>query len=113
METSDIATQHAHRLLITSTLPPWKRRDCRDEAPGPVPVWTGLADPPAIGSQVNVRLNRLGPGTVTAYAVHEGYLGVMVRIDDAVRPDWHRQQNPDNAPSLVFGAEIAASLPAQ
>ena len=58
-----------------------------------------------------MRLNRLGPGTVTAYAVHDGYPGVMVRLADASRPDWHRQHNPDNAPSLVFGGELAASLP--
>lgn len=113
METSDIDTQRPRRLLTTSTLPHWKRRESCGETPGLTPLWTGPADPPAIGDEVNVRLNQLGPGTVTAYAVHEGYLGVMVRLDDASRPDWHRQQNPANLPSLAFGAEIAYNLPAK
>jgi hypothetical protein len=38
------------------------------------------------------------------------YLGVMVRLDEATRPDWHKKQNPENQPALAFGAEIMPIL---
>ncbi len=112
MVNSVIAAQRPSSLFITATLPLWKRRESPAEKPETVPLWTGQVDPPPIGARVHVRMNRLGPGTVTAYAVYEGYLGVMVRMDEPTRPDWHRLQNPENLPGLLSGVEIdAAPLP--
>lgn len=113
MANSDSNAQFSSSLLIIDTLPPWKQREFRGEIPSTLPLWSGQADPPAIGARVHVRINSLGFGTVTAYAVHEGYLGVMVRIDESNRPDWHRQQNPENLPGLLYGAEINTKPPAE
>lgn len=93
------------KLEVTKELPTW-RPNQKNATPGPVPLWSGKAIPPAIGARVRVRINNCGPGVVTAYAVYEGYLGLMVQLDDSTRPEWHRKQNPDNPTALVFGAEI-------
>lgn len=92
--------------VVTSMLPSYRKR-IGDEVPYDTALWTNRADPPAWGSEVTVRLNKLGAGKVTGYYVVEGYLGVMVQLNDATRPDWHRRQNPENTPSVVFGAELA------
>lgn len=93
-------------MLVTDQLPKYQRRDSKDERPYHMALWTGAGDPPALLSRVNIRINGIGPGTVTGYAVCDGYLGVMVRADDATRPDWHKSQNPQNDPGIVFGVEL-------
>ena len=89
----------------TPLLPVFKRRE-GSERPYRHALWSGKGEPPAVGSRVTLSINALGAGTVTGYAVEGGYLGVMVRVDDETRPDWHRKQNPENQPSLAFGAEL-------
>lgn len=60
---------------------------------------------PKLGDRVTVTMNGLGAGTVVAYFVEHGFLGVQVRLDQ--RPDWHIRQNGSHHPhALVFGAEI-------
>lgn len=70
------------------------------------PHWSGKNPPPKVGDTVTVKLNRLGPGIVTAYMVHDGYLGVMVQLTGE-RELWHINNNPNNEPSLIFGRELA------
>lgn len=101
--------------IISEELPAWKPRGfgCSNllvHVPGEHPMWSGVGCPPTIGERVVVRMNGCGPGVVVAYAVHEGYLGLMVRLDEETRPDFCRNQNPSNRPSLVFGAELQPSL---
>jgi hypothetical protein len=91
--------------VIVHSLPVFKRRE-GDERPYRHALWSGAGEPPAVGSRVIVRINGIGPGTVTGYAVEGGYLGVMVQADEATRPDWHKKQNPSNGPAIVFGAEL-------
>ena len=89
----------------TPMLPVFKHRE-GTERPYRHALWTGKGEPPAVGSRVTISINSIGAGTVTGYAVDGGYLGVMVAIDDATRPDWHKKQNPENKPALVFGTEL-------
>lgn len=73
-------------------------------------LWAGVGEPPGLGEKVFVRVNDLGYGTVTGYAVQGGYLAVMMQADEATRPAWHRAQNPDNIPALAFGTELRPKL---
>lgn len=69
--------------------------------------WSATFDPPAIGTEVIVRINAIGRARVTGYATYGGYLGVMVYPLDP--PAWWIQQNglpSPERPSLVYGAEI-------
>lgn len=74
---------------------------------GPLPKWSGAKPPPAIGDQITIAINSIGPAIVTSYATYEGWLGVMAYPLNP--PEWWVKQNgtpsPDNA-SLVFGVEI-------
>lgn len=100
-----------NEVRITEEMPSWKFRvmdeNGEPEMPGEIALWSGAGDPPAVGDAVVVRMNQCGPGVVTGYLVQAGYLGVLVKLDEATRPDWHRKQHPDNRPSLAFGAELA------
>lgn len=69
------------------------------------PFWAGKERPPAIGTRVQVTFNGFGAGTVEAYFIEEGFLGVQVRVD--AQPDWHIRQGGTN-PIHVFGTEIKA-----
>lgn len=88
-----------------SVLPVYKHR-ALGEMPYSIALWDGKNTPPAVGEQVYLKLNNLGLGTVTGYAVEDGYLGLMVKIEDAARPQWHKDHNPTNRASIAFGREI-------
>ena len=88
-------------------LPVFKHRQ-GDERPYRHALWSGIGEPPAVGTRVTISVNGIGPGTVTGYAVQGGYLSAMVLADDATRPEWHKKQNPSNEPFIVFGAELKA-----
>jgi hypothetical protein len=50
-------------------------------------------------------MNSLGLAIVVRYAVQDGYLGVLVKLESP--PDWHVKQNfGRKGDSLVFGPEI-------
>lgn len=92
-------------LVVVGSAPVYRKREA-DELPSDLALWTGRGDLPAFGSEVVIRVNGIGRGDVVGYAVDSGFLGVMVKAHEATRPLWHRNQNPDNAPALVFGAEL-------
>jgi hypothetical protein len=80
-----------------------------DQAPKSGPVWwSGKLPPPELGSRVTIRMNGFGPGTVVAFFVEYGYLGIEVKVD--TRPDWHIKQNKGRPESecnpMVFGSEL-------
>jgi hypothetical protein len=70
------------------------------------PMWSGEKPPPAVGEIVKANFNNLGAGEVLRYFVHEGYLGVIVRLADP--PEFFEKQNGGNVPAHLFGAEICA-----
>jgi hypothetical protein len=93
---------------LLSALPAW-RPYAKGAEPHPelAPLWglsSGFAEPPAIGSRVDILINGFGPGVVLSYFVEAGFLGVAVRPD--VRPAWHVRQSPERNVALVFGAEV-------
>jgi len=96
---------HLGDLLVTDQLPAWKPCESGDK-PYDLPLWTGAGDPPPIGSKVTVAINDVGPGLVTGYAIQRGWLAVMVQADEDTRPFWHRKENPENRPTIAYGAEI-------
>lgn len=93
-------------FVVIDQLPVWRQAQPK-EAPHDQALWTGTMPPPAIGSRINIKLNNVGPATVTGYVVSDGYLGVMARADEETRPKWHKDHNPDNKPGMAFGCEIA------
>lgn len=95
---------------VTDLLPNWRRKDVAHSTPYDVALWSALQDPPPIGAKVFVTVNNCGPGRIAGYMVMGGFLGVMVRLDEETRPDWHKKQNPTNEPSLAFGSEIVPIL---
>lgn len=90
-------------LLRLSALPKYTTDLSRKD----LPKWSGSEPVPAIGDDVVIRFNRIGPGKVVGYGVESGYLGLMVYPLEP--PQWWVEQNgnpsPDNA-SLTFGAEV-------
>lgn len=80
-----------------------------DQAPADgLPKWSGADKPPAIGEVVEVRINRCGLAEVVGYFVHEGWLGVRVKLQNP--PDWYVKQNGGNVLGHVYGAEIRQLL---
>lgn len=108
--TLPIRIEHnAGGLKLVDTPPKWVYNTPK-VPPHRTALWSGVGDPPKVGTTVGVRMNGLGTAKVMGYAVHDGYLGVMVRIDEATRPDWHKKQNPDNPVAILFGAELSETL---
>lgn len=109
--TLPVRIQHNEGGVIPTTiLPKFEIRTKNDQKPYLDALWSGVTQPPAVGTPVQVTVNGIGPGVVTGYAVEGGWLGVMVQADEATRPAWHKEQNPTNAPSLVFGMEMKFTM---
>lgn len=69
--------------------------------------WSGSYPIPQIGQRVQIKINKLGAGTVESYFVEGGYLGVTVRLDDP--PEWKIRQHKGTKHEgigMVFGIEI-------
>jgi len=63
--------------------------------------------PPPVGSKVMVRINSLGEAEVKGYFSQEGFLGLLVVLDNA--PEWYVKQNGDaKKVGHVFGPEVRA-----
>lgn len=72
--------------------------------------WSGRQDPPAVGAKVHCYMNKLGSGTVLAYFVEYGWLGVLVQLDK--NPAWRRKQlNGNNPPAHLFGIDLEPREP--
>jgi hypothetical protein len=72
-------------------------------------IWAGKDgfQPPPVGSKVMVRMNGLGAAEVKGYFSQEGYLGLLVVMDNA--PEWYVKQNGDaKKVGHVFGPEVKA-----
>jgi hypothetical protein len=76
---------------------------------GDVALWSGLADPPAVGTRVRVTMNGLGPGTVRGYFTESGWLGLHVELE--APPAWWVKQNTGRTGrkrwACLFGVEVA------
>ena len=91
-------------------LPEWMPHDTTEVAPGEPPRWSGtgeLSAPPALGSAVVIRMNRIGPAEVTGYFFQGGFLGVYATPHEP--PDWWLKQMAGASgrrDAMVFGAEL-------
>lgn len=95
------------KIVILDKLPAYRkpvRQEGQPPAAGDLPIWSGADLPPAIGAEVDLRINRCGLATVLAYFVHEGYLGIQAQLKNP--PDWYVRQNGRSTPCHAFGAEI-------
>jgi hypothetical protein len=111
-----MTTQKIANAFYLPVLPPFAapERDTPDGDVtnyGPAALWSGIGDPPTLGSRVLVTMNGLGSGTVKAYFVESGWLGVHVDLDSP--PEWWVKQNVRyhgrQRWATVFGAEVGAS----
>jgi hypothetical protein len=64
---------------------------------------------PKIGQRVKIKMNGLGDGTVVAYFVEYGFIGVEVKADQL--PEWMIKQRINHGrsledPCMVFAIEI-------
>jgi hypothetical protein len=65
---------------------------------------------PQLGERVAILINELGAGAVVGYYQEYGWLGLIIRLDQA--PEWHRFVNKGlrwEGHALVFGLEIVVS----
>ena len=66
--------------------------------------WVTTKPIPAVGSEVNVKINGIGRSKVLKYFVEHGFIGLLVQPQDP--PAWYLKQNGDD-PCHVFPAEVA------
>lgn len=91
----------------TPELPAWGPHITNGETsklPEGVTRWSNASPPPGIGDVVRVRINAIGPATVTGYFVESGFLGVIVKPHSP--PEFYTKQNGGAVPGHSFGAEI-------
>ena len=67
-------------------------------------TWFNANPPPAIGAKVRANFNKLGTGEVVGYFVEDGFLGLLVTLDNP--PDWHVKQNGRGVKAHLFGPEF-------
>jgi hypothetical protein len=70
-------------------------------------IWGGKDGfvPPPVGEKIIVRINSLGEAEVKGYFSQDGFLGLLVVLDNA--PEWYVKQNGDaKKVGHVFGPEV-------
>jgi len=98
----------SEELKFYKVVPAYVKYVANNEEPKPegVNLWSGDKEPPAIDSEVRIKINGIGMAKVVEYAVMEGWLGVMALPLDP--PAWLLKQSGNKiAPSIVFGCEIS------
>ena len=66
-------------------------------------AWGSDKPIPAVGSEVNVKINGIGRSKVLKYFVEYGFIGMLVQPFDP--PAWYIKQNGADEPCHVFPAE--------
>tara|TARA_B100001778_G_C18243692_1_gene474585 strand:+ start:148 stop:495 length:348 start_codon:yes stop_codon:yes gene_type:complete len=65
--------------------------------------WVSSKPIPAVGSEVEVKMNSIGRSTVLKYFVEYGFVGLIVQPQNP--PTWYIKQNGADEPCHVFPAE--------
>ena len=73
--------------------------------------WSNPLPVPAVGAQVTVLINNLGPATVRGYLQQDGFLGLWVQVHNP--PAWMVQHTRGDAHGAAFGREVELSTTAQ
>ena len=66
--------------------------------------WVTNKPIPAVGSEVNVKINGIGRSKVLKYFVEHGFIGLVVQPQNP--PTWYIKQNGADEPCHVFPAEV-------
>lgn len=66
-------------------------------------AWASDRAIPAVGSEVNVKINGIGRSKVLKYFVEYGFIGMIVQPFDP--PAWYIKQNGAEEPCHVFPSE--------
>jgi hypothetical protein len=66
--------------------------------------WVTTKPIPAVGSEVNVKINGIGRSKVLKYFVEHGFIGLVVQPQNP--PAWYIKQNGADEPCHVFPAEV-------
>jgi len=73
--------------------------------------WVTTKPIPAVGSEVNVKINGIGRSTVLKYFVEHGFIGLLVQPINP--PDWYRMQNESKTDSALYDWEPCHVFPAE
>ena len=65
--------------------------------------WVSKQPIPAVGSEVNVKINSIGRSKVLKYFVEYGFIGMLVQPFNP--PAWYIKQNGADEPCHVYPAE--------
>lgn len=111
---SKIEASHFYEKFFVDPPQPTKDSHLYCTTDGFLVKWSGTTPLPAVGTEIRILLNHIGPGTVTGYFESCGFIGVMVTPSKP--PDWllqqcreHRSDAPDwlrQGIVCVFGAEM-------
>ena len=66
-------------------------------------AWGSDKPIPAVGSEVNVKINGIGRSTILKYLVEYGFIGLIVQPHNP--PTWYIKQNGADEPCHVYPAE--------
>ncbi len=68
-------------------------------------AWASDQTIPAVGSEVDVKINGIGRSKILKYFVEYGFIGLVVQPFDP--PAWYVKQNGADEPCHVFPSETA------
>ena len=66
--------------------------------------WVSNKPLPAVGTEVEVKINSIGRSKVLKYFVEHGFIGLVVQPQNP--PTWYLKQNGADEPCHVFPAEV-------
>ena len=73
--------------------------------------WVTTKPIPAVGSEVNVKINGIGRSKVLKYFVEHGFIGLLVQPVDP--PEWYRKQNASTTDSALYDWDACHVFPAE
>lgn len=73
--------------------------------------WVSNKPIPAVGSEVEVKINGIGRSTVLKYFVEHGFIGLVVQPQNP--PDWYKNQNKSTLDSALYDWEECHVFPAE
>ena len=91
-------------IAVLNKLPAWEQAKWDDKgsvAPmSDSALWSGKAPPPAIGKQIVVKVNNIGPVIVEGYFIEDKWMGIAVKLLDP--PEWQKKTKPQQRSWLHF-----------
>ena len=73
--------------------------------------WVANKPLPAVGSEVEVKINGIGRSTVLKYFVEHGFIGLVVQPQNP--PDWYKNQNKSTLDSALYDWDVCHVFPAE